>query len=448
MDRTEAKQMYAQVLQQIQAGDPMAAYSIFEQMPFPDQMAMFMTPGVGDAIAAVEAGVFNERSKENFAQGNIGSGLMDAGIGGLAAASTIPFVGKAAELGSMGVRGLRNLRSKMGDGMSGGGGGSRGGGGVNKENQFLSNIYPAEDFPDLLSANANNSLSRKINMEVDIDKQKLNNSLSRFGLDMNDMKTLDIDSPEIYNDSIEEGRDMLEQFDSLIANKKPFFRQSIEDGAGEIAIYETKGGVPVGTLLKDIYGGIEDIVFFIPHNKGFTNLNRGAVSRGQSTSRVFRNDGSVSAAEKVDGEVGRLIDQGFEGDNFMFNQDFSVPVRMQGTNRKTGEMIEIDTIPSPDGNIGMTITKLDDPMKPGSTADLEKQTMSRLTESEQTNIPKVREMIQKEKNLVAANNKEQIANRIQRELETEYATMPPATRKKLESKLRTLRKEIAELRGS
>ena len=123
MDRETTKQMYAQVLQQIQAGDPMAAYSIFEQMPFPDQMAMFMTPGVGDAIAAVEAGVFNERSKENFAQGNVGRGLMDAGIGGLAMASTVPFVGKAAELGSMGVRGLRNLRSRMGDDMSGGGGG-------------------------------------------------------------------------------------------------------------------------------------------------------------------------------------------------------------------------------------------------------------------------------------------------------------------------------------
>ena len=90
---------------------------------------------------------------------------------------------------------------------------------------------------------------------------------------------------------------------------------------------------------------------------------------------------------------------------------------------------------------------VDDPMKPGSTADLERQRMSRLTESEQTNIPKVREMIQKEKNLVAANNKEQIANRIQRELETEYATMPPATRKRLESKLNTLMREIATLRG-
>ena len=279
MDREATKQMYNQVLQQIQAGDPMSAYSIFEQMPFPDQMAMYVMPGVGDAIAAVEAGVYNQRSKDNFAQGNVGSGLMDAGIGGLAAASTIPLLGKAAEVGNIGLKGARSgfntLRSMRGDGMSGGGGGSRGGGGVNKENQFISNIYPAEEFPDLLSANASNSISRRIDDEyIDIDRQRLNNSLSRYGLNMNDMKTLDIDSPEIYNDSVEEGRDMLEKFDSLIANKKPFFRESIEDGAGEIAIYETKGGVPVGTLMMDIEGGIEDIVFFVPHSKGFTNLGK------------------------------------------------------------------------------------------------------------------------------------------------------------------------------
>ena len=128
MDREATKQMYNQVLQQIQAGDPMAAYSIFEQMPFPDQMAMYVMPGVGDAIAAVEAGVYNQRSKDNFAQGNVGSGLMDAGIGGLALASTIPLLGKAAEVGNMGLKGARSgfntLRSMRGDGMSGG---SRGG---------------------------------------------------------------------------------------------------------------------------------------------------------------------------------------------------------------------------------------------------------------------------------------------------------------------------------
>ena len=171
-------------------------------------------------------------------------------------------------------------------------------------------------------------------------------------------------------------------------------------------------------------------------------------SRGQSTSKIFRGEGIVSAENKVDAEVGRLIDQGFEGDNFMYNQDFSVPVKMQARNRKTGEMIELETIPSQDGSIGVSITKLDDPMKPGSTADLERQRMSRLTESERTNIPKVQEMIQKERNLVAANNKEQIANRIRRELELEGGDMAPATRKRLESKLNTLMREITTLRGN
>ena len=349
------RDLYEQVIQQIQAGDPMAAYSVFEQLPFTDQMGLYLTPGVGDAIAAVEAGVYNERAKQNFMEGNIGSGLLDTVIGGTAAASTIPFAGKVAEglnLGAKGLnRGISTLRSRMGDGMSGGGGGG---------------IRTSQPEIDKLEAK-----KKELIKDYEVMTERMPESAARR-----------------YYPSDE---------------------------------------------IDEIDNQIYDLM---------------STSRGQSTSRVFRNDGSVSAAEKVDGEVGRLIDQGFEGDNFMYNQDFSVPVRMQGTNRKTGEMIEIETIPSPDGNIGMTITKLDDPMKPGSTADLERQRMSRLTESEQTNIPKVREMIQKEKNLVAANNKEQIANRIQRELELEGGDMAPATRKRLESKLNTLMREIAELRGN
>ena len=350
MDREATKQMYNQVLQQIQAGDPMAAYSIFEQMPFPDQMAMYVMPGVGDAIAAVEAGVYNQRSKDNFAQGNIGSGLMDAGIGGLAMASTIPFLGKAAEIGNMGLKGARSgfntLRSMRGDGMPGGGGG------------------------------------RSRIDELNAEKKEL----------------------------IKDHEAMTERMPKDEARK---YYPNDEIDAIDEQIYDLMSG-----------------------------------SRGQSTSKIFRGEGIVSAENKVDAEIGRLIDQGFEGDNFMYNQDFSVPVKMQARNRKTGEMIELETIPSQDGSIGVSITKLDDPMKPGSTADLERQRMSRLTESERTNIPKVQEMIQKERNLVAANNKEQIANRIRRELELEGGDMAPATRKRLESKLNTLMREITTLRGN
>ena len=319
-------------------------------------MAMYVMPGVGDAIAAVEAGVYNQRSKDNFAQGNIGSGLMDAGIGGLAMASTIPFLGKAAEIGNMGLKGARSgfntLRSMRGDGMSGGGGGSRGG---PRQSQIE---------------------------ELEAEKKEL----------------------------IRDHEAMTERMPKDEARK---YYPNDEIDAIDEQIYDLMSG-----------------------------------SRGQSTSKIFRGEGIVSAENKVDAEVGRLIDQGFEGDNFMYNQDFSVPVKMQARNRKTGEMIELETIPSQDGSIGVSITKLDDPMKPGSTADLERQRMSRLTESERTNIPKVQEMIQKERNLVAANNKEQIANRIRRELELEGGDMAPATRKRLESKLNTLMREITTLRGN
>ena len=380
MDRREAKEMYGQVLQQIQAGDPMAAYSIFEQMPFPDQMAMFMTPGVGDAIAAVEAGVFNERSKENFAQGNIGRGLMDAGIGGLAMASTIPFVGKAAELGSMGVRGLRNLnlRSMRGDGMSGGGGGG-------------SRI-------DEL-----NSRKEELIKDHEAMTERMPKDVARRFYPNDEINAIDEEIYSLMSTSRGGGMTPKEQLDKLFQRKKDLIRSSNE--RGEFFPDE----------VYTIDAEIEKLMDVMDNPAS-------AVSRGQSTSRVFRNDGSVSAAEKVDGEVGRLIDQGFEGDNFMFNQDFSVPVKMQGTNRKTGEMIEIETIPSQDGNIGMTITKLDNPAMAGEKAVA--------------------------RDLVAANNKEQIANRIRRELELEGGDMAPATRKRLESKLNTLMREIAELRGN
>jgi len=288
MDRREAKEMYGQVLQQIQAGDPMAAYSIFEQMPFPDQMAMFMTPGVGDAIAAVEAGVFNERSKENFAQGNIGRGLMDAGIGGLAMASTIPFVGKAAELGSMGVRGLRNLRSKMGDGMSGGGGG-------------IDQTFKLK-------------LAEKENIE-NMDVEELNSFIAK-----NDERLMD------FTDEIGRGNKL--------------------DPSSEAFM------------------------------KALENRNRIALNA----------------------KATKLYDPDFNPSGF--DPDF--PADRQGI-AKQAEFV-------------------DNPAMAGEKAVA--------------------------KDLVAANNKEQIAYRIQRELELEGGDMAPATRKRLESKLRTLRKEIAELRGN
>ena len=373
MDRREAKQMYAQVLQQIQAGDPMAAYSIFEQMPFPDQMAMFMTPGVGDAIAAVEAGVFNERSKENFAQGNVGRGLMDAGIGGLAMASTIPFVGKAAELGSMGVRGLRNLRSRMGDDMSGGGGGG---------------IRTSQPEIDKLEAK-----KKELIKDYEVMTERMPESAARRYYPSDEIDEID---NQIY-DLMSTSRGGGQTFKLKLAEKENIENMDVE----ELNSFIAKNDERLMDFTDEIGRGNK----LDPSSEAFMKAleNRNRIALNAKATKLYDPDFNPSG----------------------FDPDF--PADRQGI-AKQAEFV-------------------DDPMKPGSTADLERQRMSRLTESEQTNIPKVREMIQKEKNLVAANNKEQIANRIRRELELEGGDMAPATRKRLESKLNTLMREIATLRG-
>lgn len=381
------RDLYEQVIQQIQAGDPMAAYSVFEQLPFTDQMGLYLTPGVGDAIAAVEAGVYNERAKQNFMEGNIGSGLLDTVIGGTAAASTIPFAGKVAEglnLGAKGLnRGISTLRSRMGDGMSGGGGGG-------------SRI-------DEL-----NSRKQELIKDHEAMTERMPKDEARKYYPNDEINAID---EEIY---------------SLMSTSR---------GGSSLA---EEGNVVIGEFFKQ--NNLPNIFNRRQMPGSFANTK--SINMGKGLQTNVMSDEMVSAGAKVDGMLAKLVDNGMEG--ITYNQSYTKPLRMVGS--KNGVEFEIKTMPT-DNGINVSVTKLEG-VKPGSTADLERQRMSRLTESEQTNIPKVREMIQKEKNLVAANNKEQIANKIQRELELEGGDMAPATRKRLESKLRTLRKEIAELRGS
>lgn len=319
------RDLYEQVIQQIQAGDPMAAYSVFEQLPFADQMGLYLTPGVGDAIAAVEAGVYNERAKQNFMEGNIGSGLLDTVIGGTAAASTIPFAGKVAEglnLGAKGLnRGISTLRSRMGDGMSGG---SRGGSSLAEEG----NVVIGEFF-------------------------KQNNL------------------PNIFN---------RRQMPGSFANTK-------------------------------------------------------SINMGEGLQTNVMSDEMVSAGAKVDGMLAKLVDSGMEG--ITYNQNYTKPLTFVG--KKDGAFFEIKTMPR-DNGINVSISKISS--KTPTEAQMSAEKVLRKTPAEST--------VQKNiaaKDLVAASNKEQIANRIQRELELEGGDMAPATRKRLESKLNTLMREIATLRG-
>lgn len=140
-------EQYQQVLDNIAAGDPMAAYNGFTQLPFSEQMMLYMTPGVGDAIAFVESADFFDKAGTARQEGRYGDMIGSGLSGGIAAASMLPFAGSvvdAARVGGKTVeRGIGSLmnrvNARMDDGIPGGGGGSRGGGSNTAKIQELEN---------------------------------------------------------------------------------------------------------------------------------------------------------------------------------------------------------------------------------------------------------------------------------------------------------------------
>ena len=129
-------EQYQQVLDNIAAGDPMAAYTGFTQLPFSEQMMLYMTPGVGDAIAYVESADFFDKAGTAREEGRYGDMIGSGLSGGIAAASMLPFAGSVVDAARVGgktlERGIGSLmnrvNARMDDGIPGGGGGSRGGG--------------------------------------------------------------------------------------------------------------------------------------------------------------------------------------------------------------------------------------------------------------------------------------------------------------------------------
>ena len=91
------KESGAQARAEIQAlldkGDTRGAYRRFEELPILDQLAISLTPGVGDALAVFETGEFGTRAGERFAQDDILGGLGNVALSGLAGLSTIPVIG-------------------------------------------------------------------------------------------------------------------------------------------------------------------------------------------------------------------------------------------------------------------------------------------------------------------------------------------------------------------
>lgn len=138
-------EQYQNVLDNIAAGDPMAAYQSFTQLPFTEQMMLYMTPGVGDAIAFVESADFFDKTKKARQEGRYGDMVGYGASGAIAQASMLPFLGSvvdAARVGSKtvekGIGSLMNrVNTRMDDSIPGGGGGSRGGSDLGNKPEIL-----------------------------------------------------------------------------------------------------------------------------------------------------------------------------------------------------------------------------------------------------------------------------------------------------------------------
>ena len=86
----------AKITELISEGKNREAYRVFEELPIMDQIALSVTPGFGDALAAFEVGEFRTRAGERFEQDDTLGGLGNLAISGLAGVSLLPIIGPVA----------------------------------------------------------------------------------------------------------------------------------------------------------------------------------------------------------------------------------------------------------------------------------------------------------------------------------------------------------------
>ncbi|MDC3098497.1 hypothetical protein OA493_01995 [Gammaproteobacteria bacterium] len=86
----------AKITELISEGKNREAYRVFEELPIMDQIALSVTPGFGDALAAFEVGEFKTRAGERFEQDDTLGGLGNLALSGLAGASLLPIIGPVA----------------------------------------------------------------------------------------------------------------------------------------------------------------------------------------------------------------------------------------------------------------------------------------------------------------------------------------------------------------
>lgn len=85
------KEILADLSTKISEGNIREAYRTFEELPLVDQIAVGLSPIVGDAIAAYEVGEFGRRAKSNIESGDRLGAAGNIGISALAGVSLIPL---------------------------------------------------------------------------------------------------------------------------------------------------------------------------------------------------------------------------------------------------------------------------------------------------------------------------------------------------------------------
>ena len=88
----ERKEILSDLKSEIAKGNIREAYRSFEELPFVDQMAVYLSPVVGDAIAAYEVGEFGARAKTNIEDKDYLGAAGNYAMSGLSLVSLIPLL--------------------------------------------------------------------------------------------------------------------------------------------------------------------------------------------------------------------------------------------------------------------------------------------------------------------------------------------------------------------
>ena len=87
----QRKEILADLSTKIADGKMREAYRTFEELPIADQIAVSLSPGVGDALAVYEVGEFGARAKKNLQEDDLLGALGNTSLSALSGISLVPL---------------------------------------------------------------------------------------------------------------------------------------------------------------------------------------------------------------------------------------------------------------------------------------------------------------------------------------------------------------------